>query len=211
MRTRLKLWLALGLLIGTQASGIYYACFIAAQTIVFPLVAVNFLFTPTIAALHAAGDRASLQRAVNTTSWWTTAAAILAGVPILLLAPELLTLFGAGFAEHASVLRVLVLGQLVNAAAGSIVPLLSMTGGERHAMSISLISLAGKVALLLLLIPILGILGAAIVEAVFRIGWNVAMGFAVWRRIRILPSILSSFCCNRDLSSASSDLEQVRL
>lgn len=202
--------LALGFLIGTPASGIYFACFIAAQTIVFPLVAVNFLFTPTIAALHAAGDRVALQRAVTSTSWWTTTAAILAGVPILLFAPQLLTLFGAGFAEHANVLRVLALGQLVNAAAGSIVPLLSMTGGERHAMSISLISLAGKVVLLVTLIPVLGILGAAIVEAVFRVGWNVAMGVAIWRRARILPSVLSSFCSHRALASPHPDLENVR-
>jgi O-antigen/teichoic acid export membrane protein len=202
--------LVLGMLIGTQASGIYFACFVTAQVIVFPLVAVNFLFTPTIAALHAAGDHAALQRAVTSTSWWTTTTAILAGVPILLLAPDLLALFGTGFMEHADVLRVLVLGQLVNAAAGSIVPLLSMTGGERDAMSISLIAFAGRLSLLLLLIPAFGILGAAIVETVFRIGWNFAMGVAIWRRIRILPSILSSFCSNRELFSARTGRKEVR-
>lgn len=185
--------LVLGMMIGTEASGIFFACFVAAQAIAFPLVAVNFLFSPTIAALHARNDRDALQRAVTTTSWWTTAGAVAVGVPLMVLAPYVLSLFGPDFVAHADVLRVLVLGQLIHATAGSIVPLLAMTGRERDALSISLTSFGCKCALVIVLIPIFGILGAAIVEAVFRAGWNVAMGIAVWRRLGIVPSIFDTF------------------
>ncbi len=160
----------------------------------FVLVAVNAIAAPRFAAMHRQGDMQGLRR----TALLSVRLMLLAALPIvlfMLLFPEwLMGLFGPEFAEAAPVLMILVLGQFVNIATGSVGFLLSMTGYERQLRLNVFIGAVLGVGLGLLLIPSYGILGGAIATAVAVASQNLLgvyqvnklLGFntlAIWRRI----------------------------
>jgi O-antigen/teichoic acid export membrane protein len=131
----------------------------------FALTAINSIFGPSIAALYARGDRSGVQ--------------------------TVLSLFGDGFASGSAALRILLLGQLVNATAGSVGVMLTMTGHERQAAVVMMVAAAGQIGLSVALIPRFGVEGAAVANAVSLIGWNLALAVPTWRKLRIVPSILA--------------------
>jgi O-antigen/teichoic acid export membrane protein len=183
--------LILGYVVDTTSAGIYVAASRVAALVAFALTAVNTIFAPNIAALHARGDSPALQAMVTTTARWTTISGLAIAVPLLVLAPIVLAAFGDAFTSGATALRILLLGQIVNAATGSVGNLLTMTGHERYAAVVLGIAAVGQVGLCAILIPMFGMEGAAIATAATMIGWNIAMAVFVWRNLRIVPSILA--------------------
>jgi O-antigen/teichoic acid export membrane protein len=76
--------------------------------------------------------------------------------------------------------------------AGSVGYIMMMTGHERQAAFVILGATAGNILLNLMLIPPFGMEGAAVASAVTLIAWNVAMALFLWRKLRIVPSVLGS-------------------
>ena len=184
--------LLLGWFAGTTEAGIYSIAYRIAVLVTFVLTAVNIVFAPTIAALYARDDRSGLQSLVTITAWWITASALAIALPLLVVTPFWLGLFGEAFVAGASALRILVVGQLISAMAGSVGYLMMMTGQERQAAFIIVAATVGNVVLNLLLIPPFGMEGAAIAHAATLIAWNLAMAIFIWRKLDIVPSIVGS-------------------
>jgi O-antigen/teichoic acid export membrane protein len=103
----------------------------------------------------------------------------------MVLAPWLLSFFSPDFGIYSGTLRVLALGQLVNALCGPVMYLLNMTGHEqsaRRTMTVaSIANVIGNVAL----IPWLGVEGAAWATSGTMILWNVWALVAVYRKTGI--------------------------
>jgi O-antigen/teichoic acid export membrane protein len=184
--------LLLGWFAGTTAAGIYSIAYRIAVLVTFVLNAVNIIFAPTIAALYVQGDRSGLQALATMTAWWATLSALAIALPLLVLSEFWLGLFGEAFVAGSSALRILLIGQVVSAMAGSVGYLMMMTGHERQAAFIILGATACNILLNLLLIPPFGMQGAAVASAVTVIAWNVAMAVFLWRKLGIVPSILGS-------------------
>jgi O-antigen/teichoic acid export membrane protein len=184
--------LMLGWFADTTTAGIYTVACRITELVSFALTAVNIIFAPTISALHAQGDRASLQALVTMTAWWVTVSAVAVAAPLFIFAEASLRLFGEAFVAGADALRILLLGQLINAAAGSVAHLLTMTGLERQAAFIILAATVGSIALNAVLIPAFGMEGAAITSALTTAAWNVGMAVFLWTKLGIVPSILGS-------------------
>ena len=146
---------------------------------------------PSIAALHARGDHAALQAMVTTTAWWAALSALLIGLPLFVLAGTVLSLFGDAFTSGTVVLRILLVGQIVNVAAGSVGPMLTMTGHERQAAIVLGVAAAAQIGMNTVMIPLFGMEGAAVTTTLTVIGWNLAMGILVWRNLKIVPSVLA--------------------
>jgi O-antigen/teichoic acid export membrane protein len=182
--------LILGYVLGTTSAGIYVAASRVAGLVAFALTAVNIIFAPNIAALHARGDRASLQALVTTTAWWTTLSALVLAAPLFVLAEMMLAMFGDAFTAGTVALQILLIGQIINAAAGSVTNLMTMTGHERKAAVIIGAAATAQVGLAATLIPLFGLQGAAVAATVTMTGWNVAMGILVWKHLGIVPSVL---------------------
>lgn len=108
------------------------------------------------------GDRQGLQRLYQTVSKWSVSL----NLPIFLIVvayPEaLLLMFGPEFGEGVATLRVLAFGNLVNAATGTSGAVLDMTGHTRVKLVNASVGVGLAVALNFLLIPGLGVLGAAL-------------------------------------------------
>jgi len=177
----------LGWLTDTTVSGFYAVTLRIASLLSLPLLAANVVFLPTIAAIHAKNDHAELQRQVSNWILWTTVGAIVIALPLFLFADTVLSLFGEPFRSASVALRILLVGQLVNGAVGSVGFVLIMTGNERLAATI--VGVVAPFALIsqFILISYFGIEGAASARMATLIGLNMIYAIFVWKRLRIRP------------------------
>ena len=120
--------------------GAYAAANRLADMMVFPSYVLNALFAPTIAELHSKGERGQLQKATTFNANLAFASAAILALPMLVAPSLLLGLFGSGFADGATALRYLVLGEFVAASVPFARFMLTMTGHERIAVKAMLIT-----------------------------------------------------------------------
>lgn len=188
----------LGWLAGTTEAGIYAVAFSLAFLVVLPRTALNALFAPTISALHVRGDRHALQVVIGRTALWNLLGATAIALPMALLGHFLLGWFGRDFGAALPILRILLIGQVVAAAAGSQTFLLTMTGQERSAAVLLVASTVGNVALTAALILLIGPLGAAIASTATLVASNVAMALMIWYKLGLRPGLFA--CRNRSVA-----------
>ncbi len=171
-------------------AGIYGLVFAMAMLVVLPRTAIDTLFAPTIARLHAEGQNSEVQNIVRRAALLSLLAAASIALMLGLAAGPILALFGPEFAAGVMPLRILLLGQLLAAAAGSQLLLMAMTGNEAGAARMLVISAVFHVLASALLVIPLGLMGAAIATAAALVLWNALMAFVIWRKLQILPGAL---------------------
>jgi O-antigen/teichoic acid export membrane protein len=167
--------------------GIYAAAVRVAQALMLFLVAANYMFSPFVADLYARGERDRLDDLYKAVTRW-----MLTGtVPLLLfllIAPETaLRVFGPGFDQGATALRILLAGQIVNVAVGSVGFILIMVGRTGWDLAAYTGTFALDLAVAFTLSPQLGIEGAAVAQAVAMVASNVVRLYLVWRFVHIQP------------------------
>ena len=183
--------LMLGWLSDTTDAGIYAIASRLGGFVHFPLAIVSLVFAPTISHLYAKDEHATLQRTATATACWTTAGALMVGLPLFIVPGFVLSLFGEAFAAGETPLRILVIGGLVHAMTGSVGPIMSMTGLERQATVITAGAATLNVLLNLVLIPPFGIAGAATARMVSLVILNLAAVVVVWRRRQIFSGVFA--------------------
>jgi len=174
-----------------RGAGIYAVAFNVSFLAVLPRTAVNALFAPAASELFARDDRSGLQALIVRTSAWTLAGTLGIALPLWFLAEPILAWFGHDFAAGTGALRILLIGQVIAAGAGSQLYLLTMTGHERVAALLVVLSAAVNVLVGVALIPSFGLRGAAIATTMAFVAWNIAMGLFIWRRLGLLPSVFA--------------------
>jgi O-antigen/teichoic acid export membrane protein len=146
--------------------GIYSAALRAGQVIVLFLTSVSLMFSPYVADLHNRGETDRLDRLFKTLTRWTIAATM----PLFLLlsvAPEeVLRIFGSRFSEGQAALLILIAGQFINIATGSVGFVLIMVGRTGWDLVVYAGSLALNLGLAFWLCPRYGMEGAAIANSV---------------------------------------------
>ena len=155
----------LGLLLSARQVGIYAMALTTAAFVPALLRALGSIFGPIISSLHARGERALLARLVHTSTKWCLALTFPLAVCLVLFANPMMGLFGADFRAGAGTLVLLVVGQLIHVATGSVGQLLTMSGHQRAELwSVGLAAMLG-LGLQLVFIPRWGIEGAALALA----------------------------------------------
>jgi O-antigen/teichoic acid export membrane protein len=180
----------LGAIRGTEPAGVYFVATRAAELIAFLLFAFNMPLAPAVAALHASGDREGLQRLVTKTARFVVLGALPVAVGMVVFGRTILGWFGPAFPEGHTALAILCVGQVVNAAAGSVGLILNMTGFQKDAAIGVGISAVLNIVLNSVLIPLMGINGAAIATTVSLVVWNVILGVMVHRRLGVHTTAL---------------------
>jgi O-antigen/teichoic acid export membrane protein len=146
--------------------GIYSAALRAGQVIVLFLTSVSLMFSPYVADLHNRGETERLDKLFKTLTRWTIAATM----PVFLLlsvAPEeALRIFGSRFSEGQAALLILIVGQFINIATGSVGFVLIMVGRTGWDLIVYAGSLALNLGLAFWLCPRYGMEGAAIANSV---------------------------------------------
>jgi O-antigen/teichoic acid export membrane protein len=183
----------LGWMGATRDAGIYALAFNIAFAVALPRTAVNALLAPAISDLFVRNDHAALRGLIAKAASWTLLGGACIALPLFVLAEPLLALFGRDFVAGMPALRILLVGQLVAAAAGSQLYLMTMTGHERTAAVQLVFSVVANAAVGAALILPLGPAGAAIAATTALIVWNAAMAFSVRRHLRLFPGVLATF------------------
>lgn len=167
--------------------GIYGAASRAITFGTFALQAIRLAIAPQISRLLARGDTTGAQTVYQTATWWL----IVVSWPVFLVfavfGPLLLGVFGHGFGRGATALAILSLAMLVNLGTGNVTVVLLMGGKSSWNLVNTAIALALNVGLNLVLIPRLGIAGAAIAWAVSIIVDNVLALIEVWLFLGMRP------------------------
>jgi O-antigen/teichoic acid export membrane protein len=185
--------IATAIFAGSAEAGIFSAAARISQATGIALVAVNFVLAPRIARLYEAGRSNDLQREISSAATWSTVLMIIACVILVPAASFFLGLFGGGFSGASNALRILMIGQLVNAVTGPVAVILQMTGRQNRAIRALAYSLVIEFILFATLIPLLGVNGAAIATAVCNAGQYLVMIVYVRRDMELwsLPNLLA--------------------
>jgi O-antigen/teichoic acid export membrane protein len=171
----------LGFLCSDADVGCYRVAVQLASLLLFLLVLWNAIVAARFAQLYAANNRHQLQELVSLSSLVVTTWAV--GVYLLFAVagrPLITMLFGTEYEGAYVPLMILGAGQLVNAAAGPVGLLLTMTGHEREALKGVAAAASANILLNLVLIPWFGIPGAATAAALSLVIWNALL----WRSVR---------------------------
>jgi O-antigen/teichoic acid export membrane protein len=182
----------LGIMSTPDSAGLYAVAQRGALLVAFPLSAVSVAIAPTAARLWSMGERQRLQGLVTLGAWGALLAAIPLVICYLVFGRTILeVLFGVGFVGAYEPLAILSIGQLVNAATGSVATLLVMTGHQREAAigigAGTIINLGAALAL----IPTLGTSGAALAAAIALTVSNIGLVVVSLRRLRLNPTALN--------------------
>jgi O-antigen/teichoic acid export membrane protein len=193
-------------LLDPAAAGFYFAASRLSNVFATLLTALNSFASRRLPALYFANARAEIDRGLVLMAE-VTAICVAIGLMIFCLgASELLGLFGAAFVAYKWTLIVLVIGTAIQAAGGPSANILLLTGHE----GIYIPVIGGNVALRLvgfaILIPPMGVLGAAIACTVSLVITTLVLNVLCRQRTGLDPSVfilLRRFGGGQDSKSAA--------
>ena len=175
--------LIVGALVDPASAGIYFAAVKALAIVHFVYFAVRAGAAQRFSAYYAAGDRKQLQSFLRDTLHWTFWPSLLISVALLLLGKPILSLFGPSFVEGYPLFFIFVVGLLVRASVGPAESILTMAGEQRICALVYAIVFVLNVALNFMLVPVLGLAGAAIATATAMSIEAIALAIVIHQRL----------------------------
>lgn len=179
--------IVLGYYLKPAQVGVYAVAMALVGFVPIALQSVNQIFSPTIAELHAIGDRALLQRLYSTLTKWILALTLPLALTIAVFARPFMGIFGHAFEAGAIVLVVGTGGQVVNCAVGSVGYLLLMSGHQNQIVRIQAVNAVLIIGLSIVLVQRYGIFGAALASAIAVSITNLWSLAVVHRRLQLFP------------------------
>ena len=146
--------------------GVYSASLRAGQVLVLFLTSVSLMFSPFVADLHNRGERQRLDKLFKALTKWTLAATMPVFLLLVVAPGDVLKIFGSEFSGGQAALLILLAGQFINVATGSVGFVLIMVGRTGWDLAVYAGSLALNLGLAFWLCPRYGMEGAAIANAV---------------------------------------------
>jgi len=177
----------LGLYLNPTLVGIYVVATSMSSLIPIILQSVNQIFAPVIADLHAQNRREVLERLFQTLTKWVLGLTFPLAFVVTVFARPLMRIFGSGFESGWPVLVIGALGQIINCAVGSVGYLLLMSGNQKRLMKVQFSMAAISLLVNITLIPVLGIVGAAVAAALVNAAGNLWNLSEVRKSLGIFP------------------------
>ncbi len=171
----------------SEEVGVYSAAVRAAQLLLLFIIAVNYMFSPFVADLHARGERERLDDLFKKLTRWTMAVTLPVLIVLAAVPGPVLLLFGGDFAEGRTALLILLAGQIVNVGTGSVGFILIMVGRTGWDLVVYAASVALDIGVAAVLAPRFGMEGAAVAGALTLALSNLARLVLVWRFLRVQP------------------------
>jgi O-antigen/teichoic acid export membrane protein len=144
---------------------VYYAAAKTLTLIAFVHFAVSAAVAHRFSEYHVTEDHARLKDILADSIRWTFWASLAATVLILAMGQLLLSLFGARFVDGYHLMFILAVGLMARAAVGPVERLLNMLGEQRVCAQVYAAAFILNLGLCVILIPRLGVDGAAISTA----------------------------------------------
>ena len=179
-----------GLFLEPDQVATYYAAAKTMALVHFVYFAVKAGMAPRFSVLVTEQDRTELARFAANTARWTFWPSLLVGGIVLALGPFLLSLFGPAFTAGYPVMFILFAGIIAKAFLGPGEVLLTMAGEQKICAMVYVAVLVVNVAGNLLLIPVLGIAGAALATALAMALETLLLFWVIRRRLGITMTVL---------------------
>lgn len=177
----------LGHYIRGQKLDAYAAAGRVSQVLLLFVVSTSLIFSPFAAELHARGDTARLDHLFKDATRWAVAATLPILIILFVAADDVLRVFGSGLQVGSTPLRIMLVGQAVNVATGSVAAVLIIVGRTGLDLVDNLVANILLVGIALLLVSRYGPTGAAIASAVAIAGVNLLRVAQVNRHVKIQP------------------------
>lgn len=178
----------LGIYLNAREVGIYSIATALVAFVSIFLQSINQIFAPIIAELHASRQSELLLNLYQTLTKWVLGFTMPLAFVIMIFARPLMEIFGREFGEGWPVLVIATLGQLVNCGVGSVGQLLLMSGQQQKMIRAQAIAVPIGLTINWLLIPHIGLMGAAIAAAVTNALLNALYLQDVHRTLSLHPS-----------------------
>jgi O-antigen/teichoic acid export membrane protein len=162
--------------------GLYNAALPTAALILLPHRAIGSLALSSFSELKER-DSKSIQASMQTATRWVFSFVFPTFLILLLFSEQaLLILFGSQYGAASAALSVLAIGYLFDALAGRVGSFLQSEGYTQYILYNNIASLVLNLALNIVLIPVYGIIGAAIATASSYALTNMLMFLEAWRK-----------------------------
>lgn len=185
-RTR-GITLALGVVGSSEQLGLFSAAERTSVIAAMGLNAVGSIFAPISADLHNRDKATELHRILKTAAAWTVMAVLPVELLLIVCGREVMGTFGKGFVEGYLCLAILAGAQLVSCLFGSVNVLLAMCA-RQWLMLVDLVFFAiASMGLAAVLVPRMGVVGAAAAGAVGILGPRVTRVIEVAVLMRMTP------------------------
>jgi O-antigen/teichoic acid export membrane protein len=179
--------LFLGILGTTASVGVYSASLRIQLVGDLLLSAVQTAAMPIISDLHHRGEHAQLNRLYRTLTKWSLLFNLPFFLTMILFARPVLAIFGQDFTVGVPVMVIVAIGILVDAGTGICGAMIDMTGYSKLKFYNSVGSLILRITLDLLLIPVWGMVGAAVATGLAIATLNIARLLEVYWLLRFWP------------------------
>jgi O-antigen/teichoic acid export membrane protein len=183
--------LMVGLYLSPHDVAIYFAMAKTLSLVHFVYFAVKAGVAPRYAQFMQVGNRGRLDAFARETVTWTFWPSLAMAAVVLVIGKPMLGLFGPGFDEGYPYLFLLVAGVVARASVGPSESLLTMSGNQNICAAIYGLTLAFNVGLNVLLIPPLGLWGAALATSLSMVFEAAALAITNWRRLGIVMFIFA--------------------
>ena len=144
------------------------------------IVSVNIVIAPKIAKIYKDNNFDELRVLMKKATRLNVAISIPILFCIIIFSTYLLSFFGSDYTLAKNSLIILASSQLFNSISGPSAIFLNMTGRQKSLNIILIIALLINVTLNVILIPILGMIGAALSTAISLILWKIAASALVY-------------------------------
>jgi O-antigen/teichoic acid export membrane protein len=169
---------------------VYYAGARLLAIVAFVYFAIAGATTHRFAEYHVSGDRQRLAAFFGETVRWTFWPSLLVCAAILAFGRPLLSLFGAEFEAGYGVMFILAIGLLSRAAVGPAERLLNMLGERKQCAFVYAAAFAINLGLCAILIPHIGIEGAAVATSTALVAESILFYIVAKRRLGLHIFIL---------------------
>ncbi len=189
----------IGLFVAVESAGLYFNAFKTAGLMTLFMWAITLVIAPIVAKHYHAGEIKKAQAVTTFCAWAGFIFSVGIFIIFIFFGDLILSLFGDTYANGKTILLLLSAGLLVDAATGPTRIVMMMTGHEKAYVAIfGSIMLAGFVCMLVI-IPIYGVLGAAIVNMITRIIAQSAIAYWAKKKIGISTTLWGFWTSSKEI------------
>lgn len=178
-----------GLFISPDQVAVYYAAAKTLALVHFVAFAIRIATAHKIAEYHAGGDQVALDRTLADTIRWTFWPSLAIAAMLAFGGELILSFFGQGFESGMAFLNILLVGVVIRATVGPAEVMLTMANAQKTAAWLYGIIFVINLSLNFLLIPTIGLMGAAIATALSMTIEAILLVFAVRHHLGVISFI----------------------
>jgi O-antigen/teichoic acid export membrane protein len=177
----------LGIYMTSEIVGIYSIAATLAGLVAFLLASSNMIFSSVISELYSVNKIKMLGNLYSTITKWLVILTLPVVITILFFPDTIMKFFGQAYTIGSNALVILALGQMINVFVGANGLILSMCGHEKLLLTNNILMAIINIIFNAILIPKIGILGAAISTGMSIAIINIVKVFEVKFLLGIIP------------------------